>query len=49
MPNPKPVAPLAEQMLGLGLRIAEIGEHPVAHILGDKTADLGDEFGASQR
>ena len=28
------------QLLDVGPRIAEIGEHPVAHILGDKTAIL---------
>jgi hypothetical protein len=31
----------------VSLRIAEIGEHPVTHILGDEAACLGDEIGAA--
>ena len=31
----------------VGLGIAEIGQHPVAHVLGDETAGLGDEIGAA--
>ena len=31
----------------MGLRIAKIGEHPVAHIFGDETAGLRDEIGAA--
>jgi len=29
----------------MGFRVAEINEHPVAHILGDKTAKAGDGVG----
>ena len=31
----------------VGLGIAEIGQHPVAHVLGDEPAGLGDEIGAA--
>ena len=31
----------------MGLGIAEIGQHPVTHVLGDETAGLGDEIGAA--
>ena len=31
----------------VGLGIAEIGQHPVAHVLGDEAAGLGDEIGAA--
>jgi hypothetical protein len=31
----------------MGLRIAEIDQHPVAHVFGDETAGLRDEIGAA--
>ena len=42
--------PRAHRPLGIvlmGLRIAEIGEHAVAHIFGDETTGLGDDLGAT--
>ena len=31
----------------VGQRIAEIGQHPVAHVLGDEPTGLGDQIGAA--
>jgi len=44
--QPKPGEDGAFGVMLVGLGIAEISQHPVAHILGDETAGLGDLLGA---
>ena len=43
--KPGPHRALGVMLVGLG--IAEIDQHPVAHVLGDEAADPGDEIGAA--
>ena len=43
--KPGPHRALGIVLMGLG--IAEIGQHSVAHVLGDEAAGLGDEIGAA--